>query len=283
VTPDFFKADFLTCCKNSGTVGRPTIPNLLAFQIQISRFPDFFPSYSSAMDADSQARGGRGRRSGGVPNYRNEIIIEVVEQYLPQGLETWRTVALAYQRESMETVLHRGEDLWDNWNRKLCNRMQKPTGKPTVNTDRIFRFIAIERRIQDKAAAANLGAESAEFAHSRADGESAFSDVALFCPHPQSLPAFVGRRVGVSGVDSPGAFVVPGVGAASSAVSSLASRGGTTRKTNMPKPPRRSSTSLSGNISSGGVQSSVAEYEARRGRWDYPLCLPLERVKFCRT
>jgi hypothetical protein len=129
-----------------------------------------------------------------------------------------------------------------------------------------------------------LSAESAESAHSRDNGEGAFLDVAaeddvgndgdeedeevvavnaaddenaaavvaIVCPRPQSLPAFVGRRVGVSGVESPGAFVVPGVGAASSAVSSSASRGGTTRKTNTPKPPRRSSTSLSGNISSGG-------------------------------
>jgi hypothetical protein len=122
-----------------------------------------------------------------------------------------------------------------------------------------------------------LSAESAESAHSRDNGEGAFLDVAaeddvgndgdeedeevvavnaaddenaaavvaIVCPRPQSLPAFVG-------VESPGAFVVPGVGAASSAVSSSASRGGTTRKTNTPKPPRRSSTSLSGNISSGG-------------------------------
>ena len=139
-----------------------------------------------------------------------------------------------------------------------------------------------------------MGAESAESAHSRDDGKSALSDVAaedtfdhalddvwndggdeeheevvavnameeentavvaLFHPPPQSLPAFVGRGVGESGVELPGAFIVPGgVGAASSAVSSSTSRGGTTRKTNTPKPPRRSSTSLSGNISSGGVR-----------------------------
>jgi hypothetical protein len=246
------------------------------------------------MDAENQARGGRGGRSGGVPNYRNDILIEVVELYLPQGLEAWRAVALVYQRESMETVLCRGEDLRDKWNRKLCNRMQKPTGKPGVNTDRIFQCIEIERRIQDEAAVAILGAESAESAHSRDDGESALSDVAaedlfdpalddvgndgdeedeevvavnvvddenaaavaLFRPHPQSLLAFVGRGAGVSGVESPGAFIVPGFGAASSAaVLSSASRGGATRKTNTPKPPRRSPTSFSsGNISSGGVR-----------------------------
>ena len=58
-----------------------------------------------------------------------------------------------------------------------------------------------------------------------ADDENAAAAV-LFRPRPQSLPAFVGHGAGVSGVESPGAFVVPGVGAASSAVSSSASRGG---------------------------------------------------------
>ena len=91
------------------------------------------------MDADSQAIGGGGGRSGGVPNYKNDILIEVVELYLPQGLEAWRAVALAYQRESMETVLRRGEDLRDNWNKKLCNCMQKPTGK-TLRLSVAFRM-----------------------------------------------------------------------------------------------------------------------------------------------
>ena len=74
--------------------------------------------------------------------------------------------------------------------------------------------------------------------------------VAMVGPHPQSLPAFVGLGVGVSSVEPP-AFVVPRV-EASSAVSSSASLGGATCKTNMPGPPRRSPTPLSSNISSGG-------------------------------
>ena len=112
------------------------------------------------MDANSQTRGDRAAgRPIGAPNYNNSILIEVVERYLPQGLEAWRAAALAYQRESMEAVLCRGEDLQDNWNKKLCNCMQKPTGKPGVSTDRIFRCIETERRIQGEAAAAISGAE----------------------------------------------------------------------------------------------------------------------------
>jgi hypothetical protein len=40
--------------------------------------------------------------------------------------------------------------------------MQKPTGKPDALTDGIFCCLAIEHRIQDKANAAILGANSAE-------------------------------------------------------------------------------------------------------------------------
>ncbi len=57
------------------------------------------------MDSDSEARGGHGGRAGGVPNYKNDILIDIVERYLPQGLEAWRDVALAYQRETFETTL----------------------------------------------------------------------------------------------------------------------------------------------------------------------------------
>ena len=114
------------------------------------------------MDSKSQARGGRGGRVGGMPNYKNVILIDIVERHLPQGLEAWRAVAAVYQRESSETTLCHGEDLCDNWNKKLCNHMQKPTGRPGALTDRIFCCLVIECRIQDEANTAILGVNSAE-------------------------------------------------------------------------------------------------------------------------
>jgi hypothetical protein len=97
-----------------------------------------------------------------------------------QGLEGWREVALVYQRESMEATLCRGEDLRDNWNRKLCNRMQKPTGKPDVLSDCIYRCIAIVKHcIQDEANASILGADWAESGHSHDNGDSALSEVVV--------------------------------------------------------------------------------------------------------
>ncbi len=91
-----------------------------------------------------------------------------------------------------------------------------------------------------------MGADSAESAHSRDNGDSALSGVApedgvriggdeedeevvavnaaedrFVRPCPQSLPVFVGRGVESFEHESPGSFIVHGVGAATSA-----SRGG---------------------------------------------------------
>ena len=146
------------------------------------------------MDTDSQTRGGHAGCPFSAPNYKNNILIEIVERYLPQGLEAWREVALEYQREANEPTLRRGEDLHDNWNKKLCNRMQKPTGKPGALTERIFRCIAIERRIQDEATAAVLGIDSAESNHSRDDGSGSLSEIDVVAggggsSHGNAVPA----------------------------------------------------------------------------------------------
>ncbi len=193
----------------------------------------------------------------------------------------------------MEATLHWAEDLWDNWNRKLCNRMQKPTGKPSAISDRILQCIKIERRIQDKANATILGVDSAKSGHSRDNGNSALSDfgvddalddvgndgdeddvdvaavntvdendaavpmtvdaniaaVAMACPRPNLLPVLV-----CGGVKMP------------SAVSTSASRGGVSRKTNTPVPPRRSPTSLS-YTSSGGRRGGDKTKNSTNRKW----------------
>ncbi len=131
------------------------------------------------MDNNSQAQGGHVGGAGGIPNYQNNILIHIVEQYLPLGLEAWREVTLVYQRESMEATLRRAEDLWDNWNWKLCDRMQKLSGKPSAISNRILRCIKIEHCIQDKANAAILGVDSAESSHSHDDGNRALLDVGV--------------------------------------------------------------------------------------------------------
>ncbi len=119
------------------------------------------------MDTNSQTRGGHAGHPFGAPNYKNNM-----------GLEAWNAVALQYQIELKELTLRRGEVLWENWNKKLCNRKQKPTGKPGANADCVLWFIAIEHHIQDEAAAAILGADLLESGHSCDNGESALLDIA---------------------------------------------------------------------------------------------------------
>ena len=57
------------------------------------------------MDTDSQTRGGHAGCPFSAPNYKNNILIEIVERYLPQGLEAWNAVALQYQIESNKLAL----------------------------------------------------------------------------------------------------------------------------------------------------------------------------------
>ncbi len=55
--------------------------------------------------------------------------------------------------------------------------IQKPMGESGALSDRIFRCIKIEHRIQDEANAAILGVNSAESGHSHNDGDSALLDI----------------------------------------------------------------------------------------------------------
>ncbi len=123
--PDFFRAVFFTSCEKSETGGQPTVPDFFGLPDFGSKFPDFLPdfvcipmcsrefrplypettSYSSTMDTDGQAPVGCVGRSGSVSNYSNVILINVVEEYPPQGLEAWRGVAMAKPEEVVANAL----------------------------------------------------------------------------------------------------------------------------------------------------------------------------------
>ncbi len=84
------------------------LPDFLCIPMCSREFRPLYPettSYSITMDADGQARVGRVGRSVGVPNYRNDILINVVEEYLTQGLEAWRRVAMAKPEEFVAVAL----------------------------------------------------------------------------------------------------------------------------------------------------------------------------------
>ena len=64
--------------------------------------------------------GGRGGRPPGARNYRNDILIDIVDKMRPIGLEAWKAVAAAYMVDAAEDSPRDAKDLRDHWVKKLC-------------------------------------------------------------------------------------------------------------------------------------------------------------------
>ncbi len=69
-------------------------------------------------------------RGRGKANYKVGLLIEVVEEKLPQGSLGWQEVAALYQFRSQEAILRDHEDIKRYWCQKLCNKFKKPRGDP---------------------------------------------------------------------------------------------------------------------------------------------------------
>jgi hypothetical protein len=68
------------------------------------------------------------RKKGSV-NYKNKLLIDIIEGVLPNGEYGWQTVALAYQEQSKEEILRDSTDMKKHWIKVLCNGTKKPTGR----------------------------------------------------------------------------------------------------------------------------------------------------------
>ena len=111
-------------------------------------------------------------------NYRNHILIDIIDRISPYGLEQWKLVAIAYlDAVEAETELRDPKDLRDHWNKKLCNSFKKPTGAANEPGDRILRCIGIEREIQQANDAGVMGASSAEDTDGGDDDDSVLGQV----------------------------------------------------------------------------------------------------------
>jgi len=97
-----------------------------------------------------------GRRSG-TPNYKNDILIAIIEELLPNGNLQWQTVAERYMLLSGELQLRSVDDLKKHWHFKLCNKLNKPTGRTGENGDRVLKCIRISNRITAKSDSMLLG------------------------------------------------------------------------------------------------------------------------------
>ena len=116
-------------------------------------------------------------RRRGSKNYKNDVLIDIVAKFLPNGELGWKTVAVAYQEQSREEVLRDHADIKKHWIKKLCNEMKKPTGATGENNDRIARCIAIEKKILDKTSSGILGLSSGDEDSSSNDGGGAGGDI----------------------------------------------------------------------------------------------------------
>ena len=96
------------------------------------------PLFASSPHAAMRRRGSK--------NYKNDVLIDIVAKFLPNGELGWKTVAVAYQEQSREEVLRDHADIKKHWIKKLCNEMKKPTGATGENNDRIARCIAIKKK-----------------------------------------------------------------------------------------------------------------------------------------
>jgi hypothetical protein len=102
-------------------------------------------------------------RARGKANYKVELLIDVVEEKLPQGALGWQEVAALYQFRSQESVLRDYEDVNRHWTEKLCNKFKKPTGDPGDPVcDKILCCQRIHQKILAKSSSVVTGADSDE-------------------------------------------------------------------------------------------------------------------------
>ena len=120
-SPDIYKPGFLTFRPESGLAGWPASPDLDPGPDIFSCFVQIFYVFPCiveykrkpphlkrvidcihcTMDADSKNHVQCSGRTADVPNTQNNLLIDIIEEHLPQGLEAWRTVAVAYQMHRM--------------------------------------------------------------------------------------------------------------------------------------------------------------------------------------
>jgi hypothetical protein len=106
----------------------------------------------------------------GAKNYKNDVLILIIAEILPNGEYGWEAVAIAYQKQSREPSKRNTDDIKRHWIRNLCKSLKKPTRKPGKANDRILRCIANERKIMEKTHSGLLGIMESD-AEDRGDDE----------------------------------------------------------------------------------------------------------------
>jgi len=67
-------------------------------------------------------------RAQGAKNYRRPLLMELVNEFLPNGFSLWKAVAAEYQRRSGESEERDPREMEKYWRFKMCNNYKKPAG-----------------------------------------------------------------------------------------------------------------------------------------------------------
>jgi hypothetical protein len=86
----------------------------------------------------------------GAQNYKNDVLISIILEILPNGEYGWEAIAIAYQEQSREECKRDTDDLKRHWICNLCKGMKKPTGQPGAANDWVLWCIAIKQKILEK-------------------------------------------------------------------------------------------------------------------------------------
>ncbi len=83
-------------------------------------------------------------------NYKNNLLINIIEEILPNGKLGWEAIVIAYQGRLNKEAQQGMTNIKKHWIKNLCNGMRKLTGHTGENGDRVCRCIAIKKKIIKK-------------------------------------------------------------------------------------------------------------------------------------
>jgi hypothetical protein len=83
----------------------------------------------------------------GSGNYKNKVLIKIINKLLPNGEVAWEAICTAYFNQSNEKALRNTMDVRKHWIKNLCNNMQKPTVRTGKNGDQTHQCMLIEKKL----------------------------------------------------------------------------------------------------------------------------------------
>ena len=90
-----------------------------------------------------------GGRRNGIPNYKKDKLLNIIDSVRPIGPNEWQEVARMYKESSGEAEERPYLDVKRHFYEKLCNGGKKPTGRSQPPED-VQRALVIQRKILEK-------------------------------------------------------------------------------------------------------------------------------------